>query len=90
MTGRNACGGGAQPQQVVVRADWPEVRSRAPPPAGRAPPSLQAEPPDPAGRAAAQTREQGRRRWCPRLAGGHVEAGGQVLRGGLTPAANEA
>lgn len=44
MTGRNACGGGAQPQQVVVRADWPEVRSRAPPPAGRAPP-LQAEPP---------------------------------------------
>lgn len=54
------------------------------------PPSLQAEPPDPAGRAAAQTREQGRRRWCPRLAGGHVEAGGQVLRGGLTPAANEA
>lgn len=37
MTGRNASGGGAQPQQVVVRADWPEVRSRAPHPAGRAP-----------------------------------------------------
>lgn len=56
----------------------------------QSPPTLQAEPPDPAGRARAQTREQDRRRWCPRLAGGHVEAGGQVLRGGLTPAANEA
>ena len=30
MTSRNANEGGAQPHQVVVRADLPEVRSRAP------------------------------------------------------------